>query len=245
MNFRSIYLTQRFFPTWLSIVVNPFYFSRKNLRSCLFHFCTKLNGRLLDFGCGSKPYKKIFENANEYIGVDVENEGHNHETEDIDFYYDGMTLPFKAAEFDSILCSEVLEHVPDIDLTLRELNRVLVPGGKILITVPFVWPEHELPYDFRRYTVNGLSLILEKYGFKIQEVVTSGSFFETITQMWMMYLHNGLYTKNRYLNILINAICIFPFCLLGLIFSFILPNVKGLYLNVSLLAEKEYYNKEV
>lgn len=238
-SFKQLYTTQRFFPNWFSIIINPFYFCRKNLLKQLANYSPLLNGRLLDFGCGSKPYKKLFCNVDEYVGVDIENEGHNHETEDVDFYYDGMTLPFKEAEFDAVLCSEVLEHVPDIDFTMGELNRVLVQGGKLLITVPFVWPEHELPYDFRRFTVNGLSQMVEKHGFKIQQVATSGSFFETITQMWMMYLHNALYTKNRYLNILINAIFIFPFCLFGLLFSAILPAVKGLYLNVSLLAEKE------
>ena len=235
---KSLYLNQRFFPNILSVVINPFYFTRKRLLKCLSNFASSLSGRLLDFGCGSKPYKSLFTEVFEYVGVDVENDGHNHDTEDVDFYYDGMTLPFEKEIFDSILCSEVLEHVPDLDVTLNELNRVLVLGGKLLITVPFVWPEHELPFDFRRFTVNGLSQVIKDHGFEIQKVNTSGTFIEVIIQMWIMYLHNGLYTKNRYLNILINAIFIFPFTLSGIILSAILPNVKGVYLNVTLLAEK-------
>lgn len=236
---KYLYLRQRFYPNLSSIFINPFYFTRKNLLKNLLSIAPSLKGRILDFGCGSKPYRSLFTKASEYVGVDIENEGHNHDTEDVDFYYDGVTLPFEKEMFDSILCSEVLEHVPDIDTILNELNRVLVFGGKLLITVPFVWPEHELPFDFRRFTVNGLSQIVKDHGFEIQKVNTSGTFIEVIMQMWMMYLHNGLYTQNRYLNILINTIFIFPFTLSGIIFSAIFPNIKGLYLNVTLLAEKK------
>lgn len=236
---KYLYLRQRFYPNLSSIFINPFYFTRRNLLKSLINIAPSLKGRILDFGCGSKPYRLLFAKVSEYIGVDIENEGHNHDTEDVDFYYDGVTLPFEKEMFDSILCSEVLEHVPDIDTILNELNRVLVFGGKLLITVPFVWPEHELPFDFRRFTVNGLSQIVKDHGFEIKKVNTSGTFIEVIMQMWIMYLHNGLYTQNRYLNILINTIFIFPFTLSGIIFSAIFPNIKGLYLNVTLLAEKK------
>lgn len=236
---KDLYLKQRFFPNLLSILINPFYFTRKRLLKSLRNIAPSLSGRLLDFGCGSKPYRSLFTKVSEYIGVDIENEGHDHDTEDVDYYYDGMTLPFEKDMFDSVLCSEVLEHVPDIDTTLNELNRVLALGGKLLITVPFVWPEHEMPFDFRRFTVNGLSQVVKDHGFKIHNVNTSGTFIEAIIQMWIMYLHNALYIENRYVNILINTICIFPFTLLGIILSALFPKIKGLYLNATLLAEKE------
>ncbi|WP_301703933.1 bifunctional 2-polyprenyl-6-hydroxyphenol methylase/3-demethylubiquinol 3-O-methyltransferase UbiG [uncultured Parabacteroides sp.] len=239
MNIKQLYLKQRFYPNLLSLLINPFYFTRKGLLNSLSYFSHSLKGRLLDFGCGSKPYKSLFSQAIEYIGVDVENEGHNHDNEDVDFYYDGITLPFEKETFDSILCSEVLEHVPNLDAILDELNRVLVSDGKLLVTVPFVWPEHELPFDFRRFTVNGLTQVMGNHGFKVQEVMTSGGFIEVITQLWMMYLHNGLYGRNRYLNILKNILFLFPSAFVGLICSFIFPNVKGLYLNVTLLARKK------
>ena len=235
----DFYLKQRFFPNFLSLFINPFYFTRKGLLKSISCFKNILTGRLLDFGCGSKPYKSLFTQAIEYIGVDVENEGHNHDNEDVDFYYDGVSLPFKTESFDSVLCSEVLEHVPNIDIILDELNRVLVSEGKLLVTVPFVWPEHELPFDFRRFTVNGLTQIIENHGFEFQEVMTSGGFIEVIVQLWMMYLHNGLYGKNRYLNIVKNILFIFPVALMGIVLSFVLPKVKGVYQNVTLLAVKK------
>lgn len=237
--FKDIYVKQRFEPNWLGVVINPFYFIRKRLFKGVRDLAPALSGRLLDLGCGSKPYKRLFVNATEYIGVDIENEGHDHRTEEVDVYYDGKVLPFEDERFDSVLCSEVLEHVPDLEATVSELKRVLIKGGKALITVPFVWPEHELPFDFRRFTANGLSDIFEKHGFEVTHIKKLGNFFEVVAQMWLMYLHNGLYTKHRYLNLLINAILIFPFTLLGVLLSVILPNVKGLYFGLVMVAEKK------
>jgi ubiquinone/menaquinone biosynthesis C-methylase UbiE len=91
---------------------------------------------MMDFGCGTKPYKPIFINATEYIGVDYAGEGHSHENEDIDIYYDGKTIPFEDNTFDSILACEVMEHIFNIEEILKELYRILKPGGKILISIP-------------------------------------------------------------------------------------------------------------
>lgn len=236
--FKAFYLRQRFFPSWISVIINPFFFTRRSLLKQITFFAKELHGKLLDFGCGSKPYRELFTGVDEYIGTDMENEGHNHENEDIDVYYDGKNLPFESNLFDAILCSEVLEHVPDLNHSLSELSRILRVNGKILITTPFVWPEHEMPYDYRRFTSNGLRQVLEDNGFLILNQRKSGSYVESVTQMWMMYLHSNLYTNNKYINLMINALFIFPFSLLGLILSKVLPAGNGLYLNVVILAEK-------
>ncbi len=235
---KDLYICQRFAPNLLSVLINPFYFTRKRLYKAMKEMAPDLSGRLLDFGCGSKPYKRLCTHVTEYIGVDMENEGHDHTNEEVDFYYDGKTLPFENESFDAVLCSEVLEHVPDLDAALTELIRVLKPNGKMLITVPFVWPEHELPYDFRRFTAGGLAVSVEKHGLQVVKTKKIGKFYEVITQMWMMYLHNGLYTQKRYLNLLINAVFIFPFTLIGLILSAVLPPIKGLYFGVVMEVKK-------
>lgn len=64
----DFYLKQRFFPNFLSLFINPFYFTRKGLLKSISCFKNILTGRLLDFGCGSKPYKSLFTQAIEYIG---------------------------------------------------------------------------------------------------------------------------------------------------------------------------------
>ncbi|MDR2119072.1 MAG: class I SAM-dependent methyltransferase [Tannerellaceae bacterium] len=232
------YKRQQFFPNLISVFINPFFFFRLHLANVMKKYANELNGRLLDFGCGSKPYKHLFSHVSEYIGIDVENEGHSHHNEHVDIYYDGKNLPFKDETFDSILSNEVLEHVPNLDESLVEINRILKPGGKILITVPFVCFEHELPYDFRRFTTNGLILILEKYGFEIIIADKTGNYFEVITQLWISYIREILYTKNHFVNIIINLIFISPFTLTGVLLSFILPAKKGLYFDTILVGRK-------
>lgn len=232
------YLRQQFFPGFISIIINPFFFFRRCLVQSMKKYAPKLEGKLLDFGCGCKPYQSLFTNISEYIGVDLYNEGHDHQKEKIDVYYDGKTLPFENESFDCILSNEVLEHVPNLHETLMELNRVLKRGGKILLTVPFVCFEHELPYDFRRLTVAGLSKASNECGFEVLSSEKTGSYIEVITQLWLSYLRDLFYTKNKYANLVVNSIFIFPFALIGLIVSKILLKKDGLYFDCVVVGKK-------
>jgi len=194
----------------------------------------------MDFGCGSKPYKSLFKTT-EYIGVDYENEGHSHENEQIDVFYDGKTLPFESEYFDSVLCSEVIEHVFELKGTLKEINRVMKPGAHILITCPFVWNEHEMPYDFARYTRFALEDILEKSGFKMIHFEKSGNFITTITQLKVLYYSNA-FQKKWSAMFFTRWIYKFLFVLVpnvfGLLMEKIYPNDQSLYLNNVLVAKK-------
>lgn len=233
----SIYKKQQFNPGFLGVFINAFYFIRKGLAKGIKKNSNQLKGNLLDFGCGSKPYKNLFTVKN-YIGVDVLERGHSHETESIDVYYDGKLLPFKNEYFDSMFSSQVFEHIFNLDQMLLELKRVLKKDGFALFTVPFVWDEHEIPYDFGRYSSFGIKYLLEKNGFEILSLDKSTKFLETIFQLWNLYLYHKLYTKNKYLNILINFIFISPFTILGIIISALLPNNKNLYHDNIILAKK-------
>lgn len=233
----AVYKNQLFNPGFVGVFINPFYFIRKGLATGINKYAVRLNGTLLDFGCGSKPYKKFFSN-NKYIGVDVIEKGHSHEKEPVDVYYDGETLPFRDETFDSLFSSEVFEHVFNLEAVLSELKRVLKKNGLTLFTVPFVWDEHEIPYDFGRYSSFGIKYLLEKRGFQIIELEKSTKFLETVFQLWNLYLYYKLYTKNKYLNTLINIIFIAPFTIAGIIISGILPNKESLYHNNIILAKK-------
>ena len=157
---KEIYLRQMYSPGWLGIFVNPFYFARSGLRDAVTDFAPMLSGRLLDVGCGSKPYQDLFA-VEVYIGLDIDSEN-SRKRGIADHYYDGHVFPFTDASFDSILCNQVLEHVFNPDEFLREIVRALKPGGRLLLTVPFVWDEHEQPYDYARYSSFGLRDLLEK-----------------------------------------------------------------------------------
>lgn len=194
----------------------------------------------MDFGSGSKPYRSLFK-VEEYVAVDFYNEGHPHDNEQIDIFYDGKQLPFSDSHFDSVLCSEVFEHIFNLEEILKEINRVMKPEGKILITCPFSWNEHEVPHDFARYTQFALHDILKRNGFQIINFQKTGNFITTITQLWILYFHVILYKKIKHLWFLRPFYKVFfviiPNCL-GIFLSKLLPNETSLYLNNVVLAKK-------
>lgn len=236
--FKAFYIKQLFIPNAFSIFFNPFFIIRWHLLRAIRQFAPRLKGNLLDFGCGSKPYRSLFPHVGQYTGVDIENEGHPHENEAIDVFYDGRHLPFSDAHFDSVLCSEVLEHVPNPDEIITEIHRVMKPQGKILITIPFVWDEHETPHDYRRLTSFGTRQFLEQAGFEIIEQQKTAHFAAVIAQLTMLYLHNVLFTKNKYLNLLINLVFISPVTITGSFLAWLLPRNRKLYFNNVVLAQK-------
>lgn len=229
---------QSFQPGILAIFTNPFFFLRRGLYRHIKIQAKKLDGILLDFGCGRKPYKNLFQ-VDQYIGVDIEQSGHSHEISQIDVYYDGKTIPFTDGYFDSVLCSEVFEHVFEINDILLEINRVMKKNGKILITVPFVWNDHEVPYDFGRYSTYGIKYLLEKHGFRVISIDKSTNFFETICQLWVLYIYHLFKTKSAIWNSIFTLLFISPFTILGIILSAVFPKRNDLYHNSIVLAEKK------
>ncbi len=150
----------KFQPGFWALFTNHNYLSRYELLGFVKKIGGHSRGLVVDVGCGSKPYQSYLEH-DRYFGVDVDTGAHAHDNEDIDLFYDGVTLPFQSGGVDTVVCFEVLEHVEDMALFLAELNRILKPGGKLILTMPFFWPEHEQPYDFRRLTSFGLKKELE------------------------------------------------------------------------------------
>lgn len=122
--------------------------------------------RCLDVGCGDQRYAR-FVPAEEYIAIDVEESWANRHPTRPDFWFDGRHIPFEDSSFDLILCTEVLEHAEDPGQLVREMSRVLQPGGMLFVTVPSMWGEHETPYDFRRFTSFGVRKLLEQGDFSI------------------------------------------------------------------------------
>ncbi|HWI91014.1 MAG TPA: class I SAM-dependent methyltransferase [Flavisolibacter sp.] len=219
---------------------HPYYFIRSQLLKSVQEQAHHLKGRLLDFGCGSKPYKNLLE-VDEYIGVDFVNEGHPHDNEQIDVYYDGKTIPFPDNSFDSILSSEVFEHVFNLPEILKELERVLKPGGKILITCPFVWKEHELPHDYARYTLFALEDMLQKNNFTIRVINKSGNFIQVISQLVVLYFYDTGYSKVKKLPVIkqiFESVFFFLPNLFGIVLNKILPSKSQLYFNNIVVAEK-------
>jgi SAM-dependent methyltransferase len=228
---------QSFQPGILSFLINPFFLIRYPLFKSIQHFAPQMKGKLMDFGCGSKPYFNLF-NVESYTGVDIEKSGHNHLHSKVDVYYSGTSLPFENEKFDSIFSSEVLEHLFQPDELLSEINRVLKPGGKLLLTAPFGWNEHEMPYDYARYSSTGIRHLLQKNGFEILESQKTGNFVRVLFQHWIIYLFETG-NKGGKAGVAAMMILILPLNVLAVLLAPIFPVNKSMYFNNIVLAQKK------
>jgi len=232
---RNRLIREQFNPSVLSVFFNPFFIARRGLYRNIKKLGHHITGKTLDVGCGIKPYENLFQSS-EYIGLDIDQEGHDHSNSKIDVFYDGKTMPFKDGEFDNIVTFQVFEHVFNPNEFLKEINRVIKPGGKLLLAVPFVWDEHEQPYDYARYSSFGLTHVLNQNGFEIIEIKKSVNNLGVIFQLINAYIYK-LFAANIVTK-LIGLGLVLPFTLLGLLFSVILPNNNDLYLDNIVLAKK-------
>lgn len=110
--------------------------------------------RTLDIGCAGSPYSKYFPNR---VGFDITPGA------GVDVVGDAHHLPFKDGEFEQILCTEVLEHLHTPEQAIVEMRRVLAPGGTLILTTRFVFPIHDAPHDYFRYTKYGLHYLLRDW----------------------------------------------------------------------------------
>ena len=234
-------MTNIFITKWYHVFIFPFYLIRQGILKKIIPLSKKLTGNILDFGCGSKPYLQYFSHAQKYTGLDIHKSGHLHEDEQIDVFYDGKTIPFEDNHFDAVFSSEVFEHIFNLPEVLPEIHRVLKPGGKLLFTCPFAWPEHEVPYDYARYSSYGIKYLIEQQGFKVLEQHKTGHFFEVIMQYLIFYIFCLLPKKPSFLYYFFHQLFILPFLLFTLFISLIMPKKikrKDLYFNNVLLVEK-------
>ncbi|MEH6470966.1 MAG: class I SAM-dependent methyltransferase [Halopseudomonas sp.] len=235
---KKCYQRQAFFPGLLGVFVNPFYFARSGLCRAMSDVSPALGGRLLDVGCGTKPYQSLF-SVDEYIGLDIDSD-ESRARGVADYYYDGKAFPFEDESFDSVLCNQVLEHVFNPDHFICEIFRILKPGGKLLLTVPFVWDEHEQPFDFARYSSFGLKALLTKQNFLLIEHKKTNADISTVFQLLNAYLFKITIRLPKYIKIFfIMTICA-SVNLVGVLLSRILPGNPDLYLDHVVLAEKIY-----
>lgn len=234
---KEIYIREYFLPSFLSVFINPYYFLRKGLYLGIKKYSSYMKGILLDFGCGSKPYRQLFD-VEKYIGLDILQSGHSHQNESVDVYYDGEKIPFNSSYFDCFFSSEVFEHVFNLEEILMEINRVLKRNAYLLITIPFVWDEHETPYDFGRYTSYGIRYVLDKMGFSVLKLEKSTNYIETLFQMWNAYLYQRVFPKNKYISFMLTFLIICPFNIMGTILGKILPRDYSFYHNNIILAKK-------
>lgn len=179
------------------------YFVRKSILEGINEHKKILVGNLIDVGCGIMPYKSLLIEplgfADKYFGLDFKNPvTKGYEGIEPDLYWDGNKIPLKENFADSILLTEVLEHCFDPALVLNECQRVLKSGGNILITVPFVWPLHDIPYDAFRYTPFSIEKFLKEAGFNNIQIKALGGWNASLGQMMGLWLNrSGIFGWKR------------------------------------------------
>lgn len=149
-----------------------------------------MTGRVLDVG-GKKVRKRgLFRpdaapaTAWQYLNLDPDSEP--------DLLAPAEDIPVADGHFDSVMMSEVLEHLPDPRLVLAEVHRVLRPGGRVVATMPFLFPVHGDPDDYQRWTPSRLRIEVEQAGLAVEEIAPMGSaaavIFDLLWVTWSAYV---------------------------------------------------------
>jgi len=169
------------------------YFNDYSIYSFIKKHAHKLTGTTLDIGCGKMRYKSLI--PGKYIGLDLEQGKFTYSVK-ADLYWDGITIPLENDSVENVLISEVLEHCPDPSIVVKEAFRVMKKDGIILITIPFVYQLHGVPYDFHRMTPYTVEKLLSD--FKEVHVQPSGAWDASLAHMigiWITHRPMPLFIK--------------------------------------------------
>ena len=187
MNINNDFLKPQLTPSKLDL-----YIVRKSILSALKKTLLRFSGTLLDVGCGYQPYKTLLLEApskvKKYIGLDLA--GNIYMKPDLE--WDGKTIPLPDSSINCVLATEVFEHCPQPENVLKEISRVLKPGGVLFFTVPFLWNLHNIPNDEYRYTPFSLNRHLENSGFEQIELSALGGWDASLAQMLALWIRRRL-----------------------------------------------------
>ena len=131
-------------------------------------------GVVLDIGCADKMIAGFLPQGCRYIGLDYFETAHNWYGSRPDVYGDAQNLPVASGKVDTVLLLDVLEHLPRPERCISEIARVLKPQGRLIMQVPFIYPIHDAPLDFQRWTRYGFEEMAKKQGFKFGQIISVG-----------------------------------------------------------------------
>ena len=159
--------------------LHPQWFAFFREDSSLRDTCESLTGIVLDVGCADgRPRRFLGAGAN-YVGLDYYLTATGWYGTRPDVFADAQSLPLRDGCVDHALLLDVLEHIRNPDRCLAEIGRVLKPGGSLTIQVPFLYPVHDAPLDFHRWTRFGLLAAADRHGFRIARQRAIGHPLET------------------------------------------------------------------
>lgn len=198
------------------------YFLLRDLKASITSYA---KGSLLDVGCGNKPYQSLFTNkVSSYIGCDVVQS----DLKKVDVICEATKLNFEDEHFDTVFSTQVIEHVQDPFLMLKEIYRVMKVNGNLIVSAPFSWELHEEPYDFFRYTKYGLKSMFENAGFSVVDIVPNGGKWAAIAQLWLNVVYSTFDGK-RWYNKIVKGV-------------FINLRISALFNSFAVWFDKKYYS---
>jgi SAM-dependent methyltransferase len=160
---------------------------RRSILAALTREAPNFTGTFLDVGCGRMPYRAMLTapgRIRKYIGLDLGRDTYGQP----DLLWDGAIIPLADDSVDSAMATEVLEHCPHPDALVAEVQRVLRPGGLFFLTVPFLWPLHDAPYDEYRYTPFAIERLLRDGGFDDVSAYALGGWDASLAQMLGLWI---------------------------------------------------------
>jgi len=173
--------------------------------------------RVLDVGCYDRWPERFIDPSASYVGVDyVSPEVPVYESS-VDVFGDAHDLPFCERSFDYVLLLDVFEHLPDAERALSEISRVLVDRGRLVLQVPFMYPIHDAPNDYRRYTEHGLEKLFCDKGFVVSKRFARGSNHETSVLLSNIAMSKGVVdlATRSILFALMTLILVYPLIVLN------------------------------
>lgn len=155
----------------------------------------QLSGVLLDVGAADRWVESHLAQGVHYVALDYPPTGQKLYGARPHVFGDGARLPFRDACFDAVTCLEVLEHVPDPGLVMSEIARVLRPGGHAWISMPFLYPLHDAPFDFQRHTEFGLRRDVQRAGLQVRCLCRSGHAVRSAGLLMSLAIAGGAYAS--------------------------------------------------
>lgn len=139
----------------------------------------ELTGAVLDVGCADRRIEAMLQPGCTYVGLDYPPTADTLYRTQPDVYGDAQALPFFDESFDAVLLLHVLEHVPEPSMAIAEALRVLRPRGRLIVETPFLYPVHDAPFDYQRWTPIGLRHLVESQGGAVHRLDEAGTPAET------------------------------------------------------------------